>query len=25
LNYHPKHDIMSILKTAYDWHNKDDE
>ena len=25
LNFRPKHDIMSILKTAYDWHNRNDE
>ena len=25
LNFRPKHDIISILKTAYDWHNKNDE
>lgn len=25
LNYQPKHDIMYILKTAYDWHNINDE
>jgi UDP-glucose 4-epimerase len=25
LNYRPKHDIMSILKTAYEWYNKNDE
>jgi UDP-glucose 4-epimerase len=22
LNYRPKHDIMSILQTAYNWHTK---
>jgi UDP-glucose 4-epimerase len=22
LKYKPKHDIMSILETAYNWHNK---
>ena len=22
LKYRPKHDIMSILQTAYDWHTK---
>lgn len=22
LQYQPKHDIVSIIKTAYDWHNK---
>ena len=25
LQYRPKHDIISILKTAYDWHNRNDE
>jgi len=25
LNFEPKHDIMSILKTAYDWHFKNDK
>lgn len=25
LNYHPKHDILSILKTAYEWHKKHDK
>ncbi len=25
LNYHPKHDILSILKTAYEWHKKYDK
>jgi UDP-glucose-4-epimerase GalE len=24
LNYQPKHDIISIIKTAYAWQNKDD-
>ena len=22
LNYHPKHDILSIIKTAYEWNEK---
>lgn len=25
LNYQPKHDIISILKTAYEWHKKYDK
>jgi UDP-glucose-4-epimerase GalE len=25
LNYRPKHDIISILKTAYEWHKKHDK
>lgn len=25
LNYRPKHDILSILKTAYEWHKKHDK
>ena len=25
LNYHAKHDIISILKTAYEWHKKHDK
>ena len=25
LNYHPKHDILSILKTAYEWHKEYDK
>jgi UDP-glucose-4-epimerase GalE len=25
LQYHPKHDIISILKTAYDWHKEYDK
>jgi UDP-glucose-4-epimerase GalE len=25
LNFSPKHDIISILKTAYDWHNRNGE
>lgn len=24
LNYRPKHDILSILKSAYEWYKKDD-
>jgi UDP-glucose 4-epimerase len=22
LGYKPKHDLKSIIKTAYDWHNR---
>jgi UDP-glucose 4-epimerase len=25
LNYQPKHDILSILKTAYEWHKEYDQ
>lgn len=25
LNFHPKHDIVDILKTAYNWHKKNDQ
>jgi len=25
LNFEPKHDIISILKTAYEWQTKHDE